>query len=325
MPPWPSNDRRVLLLLILLTACSPGLPMSLVLKPAVAVTPNPSSPPLHGRVHMLNNGFMCASNDADLLSERNSATVYLAASAADIEIESGGVCLRAGAMLVLPRVRKHFRARGEPFVCLDIHPTHRAYRHFATLPGAGVQVLPREHFAELASALRDFHSGALPPAESGELYDRVVERTAALLPEMPPLDPRVRQVMRMLRHDPGLGLQQLADAVCMSTDWLSHLFRREVGISLRKYEQMLKLQTAAGHVGSSQNLTQIAALAGFADSAHLSRVWKQHFGMPPNAFFINQAVNIDPLPAWPCVELRRRSVQAVSPIEGRSESDALRV
>jgi AraC-like DNA-binding protein len=79
-----------------------------------------------------------------------------------------------------------------------------------------------------------------------------------------------------------------------------HLFRRELGLSLRKYAQTLKLQAAAAYLRRGVTLTEVAAVAGFADSAHFSKLWKQHFGFPPQRAFSGEEVSIDPLPWPPC-------------------------
>ncbi len=269
-----------------------------------------------GRLHLILNGFMCAGSAvASLSSQRSSATVYLAASPEDFKIETADQSLDVGAALVLPGVLKRVSAQGGPLMYFDIFPTHRAFRQFATLPGVGMRALPREHFAELVPALGSFHSGELSSDESEVLFERVIERASALLPEVPPLDPRVRQVKRLLRDGQRRSVEELADAACMSKDWLSHLFRREVGISLRKYDQSLKLQTAAGHLGRSLNLTEIAAIAGFADSAHLSKVWKEHFGLPPTWFFASKSAAVDPTPQWPCLETLLRGGETTRPTE----------
>ena len=157
----------------------------------------------------------------------------------------------------------------------------------------------REHFAALSRELAAFHDGSLAHAGADRLHDQLVELAAQRMPAVKPIDPRVREVMRLLRERLGRSTQELADAVCLSKDWLVHLFQREAGISLRRYEQTLKLQAAAIYVNRGVSMTKVAAIAGFADSAHFSKMWKQNYGFPPNRFFVgNDRIAIDPTP-WP--------------------------
>ncbi len=187
-------------------------------------------------------------------------------------------------------------ANGEPFVCIDLSPTHALYRHFVQASNKGLYVLPREHCSELVPLLRDFHSGALSAVDSGHLRRHAIDLTASLLPQPKPLDSRVLDVMNHLRENCFQSVETLASMVGMSKDWLSHLFQRELGLSLRQYVQTLKINAALGFIGSSENITQIAMAAGFADSAHFCKVWKSHFGVSHNQLFSNQGLDLDVMP-----------------------------
>ena len=64
----------------------------------------------------------------------------------------------------------------------------------------------------------------------------------------------------------------------------------------------LKLQAAAAYLKRGVSMTEVAAIAGFADLAHFSKLWKQQYGFPPHRVFAGHEVSIDPLP-WPsCIE-----------------------
>jgi len=165
-----------------------------------------------------------------------------------------------------------------------------------------VQAWPREHFTPLLPALREFAAGRRRLAEADMLYTRMVELAVKRLPATKPVDPRVRQVMKLLRENRKRTLDELAEAVCLSKDWLVHLFQREAGISLRKYEQTIKLHAAAAFVNRGVSMTKVAAIAGFADSAHFSKMWKQHYGLPPNRMFSgHRYVTVDPVPSSPAL------------------------
>jgi AraC-like DNA-binding protein len=58
----------------------------------------------------------------------------------------------------------------------------------------------------------------------------------------------------------------------------------------------LRLRRAVEQVQAGATLTQAAALAGFSDSAHLTRVFRTNFGLPPSAVLQAGAV---PAGRWP--------------------------
>lgn len=266
----------------------------------LAAAPVQAAP--YGRLHLVRNGFLYAGLFAGVSSQRNSALVYLALTPSEFTIETKGSRLRADAALVRPGVHKRFLDEGCPAVSLEICPTHRSYRAFSQAQAATL-AWPREHFAGFTEAMKAFHEGGMGSAEADRLYCQLVERAVQLMPALKPIDPRVGEVMRLLRERRDRTLQELADAVCLSKDWLTHLFHREAGISLRKYEQTLKLQAAAVYVNHGVSMTEVAAMAGFADSAHFSKLWKQNYGSPPNRFFVgNDRIAIDPTPRPSCIE-----------------------
>lgn len=256
----------------------------------------------HGRMHLLRDGFLYAGRVAETTSQRHSVLVCLSLDAAGFGIESSQGWVQTEAALVAPGTRKRIVAGAARVACIDVSPTHRSFRTLAraTVP---VQAVPRAQFEPLDSALHAFLEGRLGDDEAGPLHRQLVLLAAQRAPEAASIDPRVRRVMRLLREDRSLTVQSLADAVSLSKDWLLQLFQREAGVSLSKYEQVLRLQAAGAYVKRGVSMGEVAAIAGFADAAHFSKVWKQHYGFPPHRLFAGRRpVAIDPLP-WPsCVE-----------------------
>lgn len=253
-------------------------------------------------MHFVRDGFFYAGLISGVTSQRHSALIYLALTPHEFTIETPDARVRAAAALVGPGVHKRFIGTDMPVVALDVCPTHRHYRALAQARSTTL-VWPQAHFDGLAGALHAFHDGSMRSAEADQLYRQLVELAVQRMPAVQPIDPRVREVMRLLRENRRRTMRELAGAVCLSKDWLVHLFHREAGITLRKYEQTLKLQTAAAYVNRGLSMTEVAAIAGFADSAHFSKTWKLHFGFPPTQLFAgNELITIDPLP-WPsCIE-----------------------
>lgn len=94
-------------------------------------------------------------------------------------------------------------------------------------------------------------------------------------------------IVRLLRQLPSLltgdlRLPALARATGISQGRLSHLFKQEVGIPLRPYVRWMRLRAAAVELSRGANLTDAAHVAGFADSAHLTRTFRSMFGIVPS-------------------------------------------
>lgn len=265
-----------------------------------------------GRMHVVPSGFLYAGRFDDVTNQRQSAVLYLALNADAFEVQTADTRFATSALFVGPGVRKRIRAKDSPVVSIDISPTHRAFPTFARGHPAA-RAWPRAHFAALQDTLMAFREWRLAPAEADRLYEQAVDLAAARLPAAGPLDPRVREVMRRLRGQHGLSTQELAEAVNLSKDWLVHLFQREVGIPLRRYEQTLKLQAAAAYLRRGVSLTEVAAIAGFSDSSHFSKLWKQHFGFPPQRSFMGEELFVDPMSSLPCVRASTDGLDTLVP------------
>lgn len=84
------------------------------------------------------------------------------------------------------------------------------------------------------------------------------------------------------RIDAGpIRLAEVASAVLISESRLAHLFSAELGLTFRAYVRWLRLRRAVEIVAAGGTLTEAAHGAGFADSPHLSRVWRKAFGSVP--------------------------------------------
>ncbi|MFG3421651.1 helix-turn-helix transcriptional regulator [Micromonospora sp. NPDC048063] len=127
-----------------------------------------------------------------------------------------------------------------------------------------------------------------PPAgdvSSAEAIDAVIR--SVVRGEIPTARPRHAAVAAAVDLVPTLlpgriGLGEVARAVHLSQSRLSHLFRQELGLPFRAYVRWERLRTALLLLSSGGSLTQAAHEAGFADSSHLTRVFRSMFGLAPS-------------------------------------------
>lgn len=100
------------------------------------------------------------------------------------------------------------------------------------------------------------------------------------------LDSRVEAVAQIARSQvlSPRPIADLARQVGLSPSRLRHLFRQQMGLSLQRYLLWQRLFRALEYA-SGQTLTEAAHAAGFADSAHLARVFRETFGFRPSEVF----------------------------------------
>ncbi len=179
----------------------------------------------------------------------------------------------------------HWLSGPGPGVTFFWAPLAPAGRLIATrLGGAGFEALSS---AECAAIRREvegcWERGWLPP-ELREAAGRVARLVAPPGGVPSPVDARVRAVLERLESDPAakLSLAELAGGVRLSESRLAHLFRRDVGIPMRQYRLMLRMEQAAQEIAQGATLTHAAYAAGFSDPAHFCRICRRMFGSAPS-------------------------------------------
>lgn len=191
-------------------------------------------------------------------------------------LDLAGDVVSARSALVPSGVRHSFDCDAERMALALIEP-HRAR-------GAGVEEQAKKLAGQdLSDLFEDLHLDETEPVDvTGQ---RLLAR---LVGQGPPTSVLSEPVLAALGYLDGAvvgrpRLEEAAKAACLSASRLTHLFSSEVGMPFRRYVLWVRLRLAVQAVSAGANLTEAAIGAGFSDSAHLSRVFRQSFGLPPSA------------------------------------------
>ncbi len=98
---------------------------------------------------------------------------------------------------------------------------------------------------------------------------------------VPSMDPRIRLLLHHLSEPENFSqsLEEVANLVNISQSRIEHLFKNEVGISMKQFLLWQKMIAAIKLSKSFKRLTDVAYQCGFSDSAHLSRCFSSMFGV----------------------------------------------
>lgn len=101
------------------------------------------------------------------------------------------------------------------------------------------------------------------------------------------LSPLVRQAVQMIRKyfDHGITLEETADRLFVSEEYLSSQFKKETGRGFTetvRYYRIVRIKDLL--INTTLKLNQIAELTGYTDPKYMSRVFKEETGVLPNEF-----------------------------------------
>jgi AraC-like DNA-binding protein len=187
-----------------------------------------------------------------------------------------------------------WRLGGEPFVAgPDTGPQPAAVTPASVLigarlaPGAGGAALGlplselRNSRVELADVDRDLAErlgGDLDPAVALSRLAALVARRVAAGPP----DPLVRETARRLRR-PNARIDGLADDLGVSERQLRRRCHAAAGYGPKTLHRVLRFRGALERLDAGEDLASVAAAAGYADQAHLTRECTRLAGLAPAA------------------------------------------
>ncbi|WP_020522505.1 helix-turn-helix transcriptional regulator [Catelliglobosispora koreensis] len=136
------------------------------------------------------------------------------------------------------------------------------------------------------------HRRLLRAAEVGDIDYALTEQLVKLISGVRPKTTSAadRAVVAAAReailegHPATQGLFPLAESLGVSPYRLSRAFTREMGVSLTRYRNRVRVAHALERLeGGEAHLGLLAADLGFADQAHLTRTLREHVGHTPTA------------------------------------------
>lgn len=201
----------------------------------------------------------------------------------------------AAQILVAPQgVDVEDGAGGRIRTCVAVIPPglrhgHGACSHAALLFLDGDDVtsraLARDAEPRCATWVRDAIGLSVPrdptPAQARALIASIVSAVDVHRPPRP-RHPAARRMCAYLEGADRVDLAKLSHEAGLSPRQMRHAFTRDIGLPMRAYLRWKRVQRAIAAVEEGASLSAAAASAGFADSAHLSRVFREQFGIRPS-------------------------------------------
>jgi AraC-like DNA-binding protein len=172
-------------------------------------------------------------------------------------------------------------AAGGPVDCIGIRlqPAASAWLVAQRLPSLVDQIIDIDSVDRyFAAALHAAASASNTDPESTELWHLLQTRSGQLFP-----DARIESAVAALdTAQGGITVPALAAAARMSLRSLQTHFLAAVGLSVKEYARVQRLQATLRQLDNAkESIAQLAAAAGFSDQAHATRELQQFTGLTP--------------------------------------------
>lgn len=248
--------------------------------------------PIENHLHVWEDCFLYTSNDlSSTWTSRSSLSLLVSGTGKSFALTlQGGGAWCCSAALVAPHVSRSLEASDCALLSLDIDPSMPAWRSLVRAMGSApvvpLQARTFERLGEpMGAALRHRLGQAALRALSLDMVQAACQAMGTP-PEAGALDARVVAMLERMHSDVAHGtvpLQALAQQSCLSPDRVTHLFREQTGLSIKRYLLWLKVRRALPHIHAGRPLAECALLGGFTDAAHMSRTYRQLFDVAPSA------------------------------------------
>ncbi len=163
----------------------------------------------------------------------------------------------------------------------DFKRLKQAMRHLSD--GIYVDLVAQENIAEM---MREIYDNEYDLAAVLEMLRGYFCKLTPLA-DKPYFDPRIEKIVATICAQPfhNLTIAEFAEQSRLSVPRLVELFKQEMGVPISKYRIWRRLFTAAEKIAASGNITEAAHAAGFCDSSHYSKRFKDTFGVSPRYIF----------------------------------------
>ncbi|HRD65624.1 MAG TPA: AraC family transcriptional regulator [Candidatus Competibacter sp.] len=197
-------------------------------------------------------------------------------------------------VLVPPGCLHEVQVGGAIMAILFVEPESEDYRAIqdAMLDGEWQCLYGLIGEKEVLAALREAWERELDAAAIHDLLDRLIPPPNPETRQQP-LDSRIQRAIQLMKEDltHSYSMNELAEHVNLSPTRLVHLFKEEVGVPIRRFRQWHRMRVVAALIAQGDTLTEAALGAGFADSSHFSRAFRNMFGITPSSVF-GRAANV---------------------------------
>lgn len=149
-----------------------------------------------------------------------------------------------------------------------------------------IQSIVSDEKEDLIHELRIWYTNSDNSEENTKaLLDKIISIISKNKEYRQELDDRIKISLNLINQstEEKLSIKHASASVNLSPSHYARLFKKETGITFRKYVLHCKLVKSLYAMYKKQNLTEASHFGGFSDQPHFTRTFKNAFGIKPSS------------------------------------------
>ncbi len=147
-----------------------------------------------------------------------------------------------------------------------------------------IQKLSADHFQDILKEIKNWQES--PKRDQRQIQNILTEISKRLGDENSGalIDPRILNSFALIMKNESekLSVNEIAQQVHLSVSHFNRLFKKETGLTFRKFVLHSKLIKSIQAMYENNSLTEASFIGGFSDQPHLTRTFKNNFGIKPS-------------------------------------------
>src|SRR4029077_17019064 len=95
-------------------------------------------------------------------------------------------------------------------------------------------------------------------------------------------DSRIEYALELFRQNPAVSMADIAAILHLSSSRFRHLFRKQAGLSPRRYKRLMQLRQARNLLEETYlSVKEVISMVGLKDISHFTRDYKARYKQTP--------------------------------------------
>lgn len=195
----------------------------------------------------------------------------------EVELETGEVI--TGQLLAIPSHTVRKVKQSSPILQFTFHPFDTDVKAIHRLN----EVQSLDLSESFYHVVNEFIQQGFELEKAGQVK-QVCEALIRSITYQTTMDDRVSQAFGhlSLHYQNKMVISDVADELSISESRLQHLFKEQIGMTMSRYQQWLRLRMSFQQIAQGSKVIDAAMESGFTDQAHFSNLFKRFFGYAPN-------------------------------------------